>query len=233
MRVHFAVVLALFSLITNAALADTTWVSGGSVSGSWNRAGSPYMLMSGIDIPAGATLSIGPGVTIVFMVSFIFGISNGARLEAMGAEGDSIYFTADTLLNPERWEGLWILGNADTCRMEYCVLEYAATPGYGTCLFEGPTVIRNTTFRHNSAGYGVVLYSYHTDLDLSHCTFEHNTAGSGGVFYVREARGMIHDCLFRANRATDNGGVFQFESQHAGFLVQNCDFIDNTATGNG
>jgi len=216
--------------VTSQLFADTTWVSGGYVSGEWTREGSPYMLTNGVGIASGTTLSIGPGVTVFFMVNFGFLVAPGAKLEAVGAEGDSIYFTTDTLLNPERWEGI----RSDTLRLEYCVIEYATSPGYGAHWFTGPTVLYHSTFRYNSADLGGVAFTNFTCLDVSHCTFERNTAENGGVFYAMEAQGTIRDCLFRANRATSgNGGAFQFTSQTQEFVIQNCEFLNNTATGNG
>jgi len=72
----------------------STSVASGTVSGHWTLAGSPYLIQGSIYIPQDSTLLIDPGVTVNFQTSFTPYLLVQGQLLAMGAIGDSIYFTA-------------------------------------------------------------------------------------------------------------------------------------------
>jgi hypothetical protein len=169
-----------------------------------------------------------------------------ARLEAIGAVEDSVYFTLDTLAYDsfgylEGWDGINFSPDADTCRFEWCVLEHSRCAGYGGLLWmvSAPLTMRNSTCRDNRASVGGVacLQGY---VDISHCLFESNSALQGGVFFSDFGTGTITDCVFRNNFVPNpdspysggEGGVLLYAS-HSPLRFQRCDFLNNAALGGG
>ena len=60
------ILLPLLILASSAAVFASTVVPPGEVSGTWSVAGSPYVVQGDVEIPAGDTLVIEPGVTVQF-----------------------------------------------------------------------------------------------------------------------------------------------------------------------
>ena len=90
----------------------------GDLWGVWDRAGSPYLVTGDIRVPPDYTLTIGPGVVVDFQGYYTLLVDSAAALTAVGATGDSIMFTTDTLANPGRWKGIR-LNKTDTSRFAY------------------------------------------------------------------------------------------------------------------
>jgi len=100
----------------SVACADTI-IPGGGVYGVWNAAGSPYLVQGSISVSNGQTLSILPGVEVVFQGNYGFGISDNGTLRAIGAPGDSIEFTGFG------WQGIYFTNASDSCILAYCILQ--------------------------------------------------------------------------------------------------------------
>ena len=62
-------------------LADTP-VPGGNVSGTWTVTGSPYNVQGNITIQADSTLTIEPGVEVIFQA--LYSLTVNGLLEAVG-----------------------------------------------------------------------------------------------------------------------------------------------------
>jgi hypothetical protein len=124
--IRWLVTFALLISVT-AARADSTFVDAGRVSGRWSLDGSPYVLRGVIRVVAQDTLQIGPGVQMFFLNSTRLEVS-GALL-ALGTDRDSVVFTTDTVMNPEGWSGVRVLGQGALARLEYCRIEHARSLG--------------------------------------------------------------------------------------------------------
>ncbi len=96
--------------------ADTI-IPGGSVSGTWTASGSPYLVQGNIGIGSGQTLSILPGVEVIFQGSYGFGIYDNGTLRAVGAQGDSIEFSGFG------WNGISFTNASDSCILAYCIFQ--------------------------------------------------------------------------------------------------------------
>ena len=116
-----------------------TEIPAGDVSGTWTK-NSPYNINGEITIPDGSTLTIEPGVEVIFTGNYKFNVQG--RLLAIGTETDTIFFTInDTtgfhhLTLPDGgWHGIKILDIAssnDSTIFEYCTFEYGkANTGSG------------------------------------------------------------------------------------------------------
>ena len=161
-------VLSLFAtlLICNFAHAQTT-VPGGNVSGTWTLAGSPYLVQGSVMVPGNQTLTIEPGVKVVFQGTFKLLVIG--RLLAIGTATDSITFTAaDTAAG---WRSIRFDGTSaasDTSKFIYCRLEYGKATGVppdddgGAFYFDGfsRAVIARCTItrcRADEAGGGIYM----------------------------------------------------------------------------
>ncbi|MDP8206548.1 MAG: hypothetical protein P9L92_07810, partial [Candidatus Electryonea clarkiae] len=95
----------------------------GDVYGVWDVEGSPYIVVDTVTVPEDSTLIIEPGVTVSFPDQdedqFPFIVLG--NLEAVGEEGDSIYFLSEDSTFPG-FEVITELGD-QTIRFEYCVVD--------------------------------------------------------------------------------------------------------------
>ena len=176
-----AAVIALALLLPlTAALADSTFVDAGRVSGRWTLDGSPYVLRGIIEIADRETLRINPGVQVNF--------GGPARVEvagaliALGTDQDSIVFTTDTIVNPDGWSGLRMSGPGSYARLEYCLLEHARTLG------------------SNDFGLGGAIFCDQALLVMSKSVIRCCRALSGSGIFARNGSVLsVTDCEIRDN----------------------------------
>ncbi|MEZ5195592.1 MAG: hypothetical protein R2764_04115 [Bacteroidales bacterium] len=145
--------------LTAKLLRGGNLIWGPEVSGTWDIAGSPYIVMDYLNIPDGETLNIEPGVVVKFNSTERFDILG--CLCAEGTEELPILFTA---VDPDvRWGGMYwdqTPVTNETSLLKHCVFEYAYAyndqnlPGY------------------NSGG-AIVVNDYE-NLEISHCLFRYN-----------------------------------------------------------
>lgn len=236
--------VSLLVLLSLAALAhaDTTWVADSSASGTWTSAHSPYMIQRSVSVRASDTLSIGPGVTVYFTGPYRLNVLG--LLLALGTVSDSIRFTTDTLANTARWRGLRFLSARDSCRMEYCLIEY----GYGTtpgddrfgggieCQTCRPT-FSHCTVRYCTAlldGGGVYCRDSSAprlfDCEISHCL---SRQGEGGGLFSRLAGVQLTRCQIRNNQATLAGGGVGIIASYSNSTLTDCIIEGNIAEDGG
>jgi hypothetical protein len=107
---------------TSNALGQTD-ISAGNVIGLWAKANSPYHVNGEITVPNGETLTIEPGVNVVFTGYYKFNVQG--RLLAVGTQEDTIAFTAqDTSAG---WHGIRFINTPstnDSSKIVYCALSY-------------------------------------------------------------------------------------------------------------
>ena len=94
-------VFLAFVLMGITVLLGATDVSG-SVNGTWNLAGSPYIINGEIDLQIGNELGIEPGVEVQFSGYYKFNVYG--RLLAEGDSTNAISFTAQNTV--VGWHGL-------------------------------------------------------------------------------------------------------------------------------
>ncbi len=142
----------------------------GNVSGTWALKGSPYYINGEITIPNDSTLTIEPGVDVIFTGNYKFNVKG--RLLAIGTETDTILFTVnDTTgfhhltLPGGGWHGIKILDVAssnDSTIFEYCTFEYGKSN-------TGSGIVNRS---------GGAIYSTIDKLRVSHCLFRYNKSYS-------------------------------------------------------
>ncbi len=150
-----------------------TDIPAGNISGTWTLDGSPYHINGEITVPNDSTLTIEPGVEVVFLGHYKLNVQG--RLLAVGTEQDTIRFTAaDTQTG---WHGIRFEDTPstnDTSKIFYCSLKYGNA---------------NTGSGLDRSG-GAMLISHFDKVLVSHCLFDSNKQ-SGEGWHPPEADGGI------------------------------------------
>lgn len=222
--------LAIVLLLVLMALSSYgTQVNTATVSGLWTRAASPYRVLNDIEIADGSTLTIEPGVEVIFDGHYKMQV-NGVLI-ALGTATDSIsFYPSDTSTG---WRGIQIdnssfvangaMNDNDSTLLAYCVLSYARNTGdnfYRGAAFYlrdfSKLRISYCVFHHNysmfntpadGSGKGAGLFLRDTKATVEHSLFTHNHVGDdGGALYMDNA-GIISNCSFRYNTAYEDGGA--------------------------
>ena len=167
------------------AQTDTSEVAGRIATTTWTAFGSPYRVTGQVTIPSGETLTIEPGVDVLFDRDVRFTVEGS--LHACGTETDSVRFLRGTATE---WGGIRFVGR-DTSSLSYVRISDALAEGV----------------RPHYLGGGVYAEGDSTRLSMTHCVVSGNRAEWGGGVYVRDSADVsLENCVIRDNIATDTGG---------------------------
>jgi hypothetical protein len=213
----------------------------GIAAGLWDIAGSPYNVTCDVTVPTGQTLTIQPGVNVLFAGHYKF-IVNG-NLQAMGTEQDSIMFTRAFPTEESKWWGIRFLNAGDTSRLAYCRIEWGHAEGGSNPFYDyygggidcenSPLVVTHSLLTHNASRYdgGAINIKDCSPLILN-TTIADNVAlddgAGGGISVWPNSSPRFERCVISSNSADNGGGVYCRSSAP---LFVNCDFIGNTASG--
>ena len=80
-------------------------------------------------------------------------------------------------------------------------------------IINSTTRITNSSFTHNTADIGAVIYAEQgSSVVMSQCLFQHNIARQrGGVLYARQSEAILSESHCSNNRANQGGGVMYIE----------------------
>ncbi len=211
------ILCSFIAIFFSIAIYSQTPVPGGSISGTWTLAGSPYLIQDSTIILNGATLTIEAGVLVEWQGSYAMWVEG--QILAQGTETDSVIFTAaDTLTG---WKGIRFdntpAGN-DTSRFHYCLFEHGKAHG---------------ALPDNSGG-ALAAY-YFGKIIIDHCMFYNNRAldntidsnPCGGAIALDGSSPIIKNSLFKNNSSLSGAGIFCF-SQSNPTIINNI-FTNNTA----
>jgi len=195
-----------------------TVIPAGTVSGTWNAAGSPYLIEGDVTVPPGETLTIEPGVTVFFQSWYALTV-NG-HLDAIGTEESPILFTA-TEPGPGEpgWKGVRFVNDRSASRMSYCTVENGQVMGV----------------EPYKRGGGVACDNSNPWID--HCTIRDNRASvaGGGIYVSSGSAPVISQCLLTGNvtgylSSASGGGLSCVGST---VEITGCTFEDNLASASG
>lgn len=211
----------LVLLVAGSILAPAqTVVPGGSVSGIWSAARSPYLVTGDLTIPNGLVLVVEPGVAI--RVQGLYRLNIQGRLVAEGTPADSILFTAD--VPTTGWGGLRFLSTPstnDSSLLSHCILEYGRAVSGSDRLG------------------GAVLVSGMSKLMIAHCRMSYNmtsgdvTSGGGAIAISNGSPRVTANLLTGNTVAGGHGGAILIGYATSAPVIENNIIAYNTAYGGG
>ena len=219
--------IPLLVVLFQLALSQT-FVPPGNVSGTWTLSGSPYLVQGDITVPSDSTLTIDPGVALVFQGHYALYVQG--RLLAIGTATDPISCTVndttgfsdpDTTLGG--WNGIRLINTPswnDSTILDYCRLEYGKAIG--------------ADYPSNTGG--AISIGNFNKVRISNCIVAHNIAGGsllpgGGGIGLTGAEAVLAGNLISGNRSTGQGGGLLVNGSKV-WSTQNR-YVGNTTSGQG
>lgn len=214
--------LFLIGLCTTRIHAATQ-INTANVSGIWNLEGSPYYIHNNITIPYDSTLTIRPGVQVVFMGHYQ--LRCYGNMSAVGTPEQKIVFRSNDTTgwhNPQSTAGGW----QGLIQAGYTTQYSFPAPTFAYCIFKdmkqyqghdplfGSSIsllyINQCEFYHNQTDGQLIAFinsSNTNKLKFTNCTIRNNIAGTGmHTSYTDSA--FILDNKFYNNTATYGHGLF-------------------------
>jgi parallel beta-helix repeat protein len=207
----------------------------------WNVAGSPYIVSNNIDIVSGASLTIQPGVQVVFEGNYALQVDG--TLQVLGSSNQPVVFTSGKSV-PQRgdWTGLVFTGLStnNPCVLSNAVVQYAqvgvkctatspelvnSTIQYcsqqGIYLTQSSPLIQGCTIQQNSS-YGI----YCSDTSSPQILGNQILANSSYGIYLYGTYVSGHNCLpvIQGNVITGNGSyaLYSYYYYQPGQTVIDC-----------
>ncbi len=237
--------LTLLPLFFATSVFAETLVSG-AVSGIWTLAGSPYLVIGNIFVPANQELSIQAGVRVEFQGTFRFTVQG--ELFCSPEPGETV-FTQDTIAYPQRWLGIQFVTVNTHSMLNHVTIEFAAGRENGIVVSNGAGVTFNECIFNDFVTTALTVDD--TEIDVNNCIFNRcgATGGCGGAIRAHNITGTIAGqfkecgsldggavclynslvqltaCVFERNRATLWGGALYADNCELEFT--NCYFFEN------
>jgi predicted outer membrane repeat protein len=171
--------------------ANTTVSTDISTNTTWTTGGSPYEVTNSITVQNGVTLTIDPGVQVLFHPSAQLRIEG--TLDSQGTNANPILLTSNAVTQaPGNWIGVLIRNPVGgTAIIDYTTIEYASSAVQVQCCFGAmPGSISNSVIRHSVIG--LATHSGN-DLFVDRTIFDNNTHA------VTAADKVITNSLFTNN----------------------------------
>lgn len=194
-------------------------IPAGSVNGTWSKKSSPYIIKGEITIINGETLTIEPGVEVIFEGHYKFNVQG--RLIAIGTEKDTITFTSKD--KETGWHGIRFESTPvtnDSSKIIYCKLEFGKA---------------NSGIQVKDR-WGGAIYSTIDKLKISHCLFRNNMTyhpnwneSAGGAIALTGSP-VIEYCEFCYNESVWGSALLIFNS-NINPLICNSYFHHNNGHG--
>jgi parallel beta-helix repeat protein len=228
----FAIALISLSSVTNASVMFV----GGDVSGTWSS--DSVIVADSVRVPAGQTLTIEPGVSVLFLDYYKFEVLDGAVLHAVGTETEMIKFIPFS--ESDKSLGLDFINASSQSILEYVYISNALTSGIH--LNNSSITIRNSLIENSEAPTGSLGGGGIELINSSNALIEHNTvrdnysADYGGGIYVESSSPIIRNNVIENNLAgyygTASGGGIAFFDSYNPEIVNNL-ISNNTVQASG
>jgi parallel beta-helix repeat protein len=208
-----SLLLLAFVSLTAPSWASIIYVSGDQT-GTWSA--DTVIVTAEVRVPPGQSLTISPGVEVLFLSISKLIVESRATLRALGTALDSIRF--DVLSPNVNWRGIRFLAVSDSCRLEHCILAHGQAAGGGEdgwggaiyCSNSDPTIISNRIWG-NSAAMGGAIACVVSSPQISGNNICRNSAnGGGGIYCGDNSNPSISGNTISDNSATsiDGGGIY-------------------------
>jgi len=230
------IMTTLWMLVAIFGAQGQTFVPGGNVSGSWTLTGSPYIIQADITVPLSNTLTIEPGVQVLFYNQMKMDVRG--RLLAIGSAADSIRFSV--CIPGTNWRGLNFINQTsngmDSSKVVYCIFTHGRADGsVGTekvgggvhCYLSHDVLIRRCRITDNYAEVqGGGIYCDGSKIRIEHTLIAYNQANYGAGMFIYNTPGIVCRNLTVCNNTagTGGGGIFMHTasgSMHSGILWNN------------
>jgi len=213
-----------------------TFANGTITTRTWTKVKGPYRVTGAITVPSANTLTIEPGVDVLFDADVQFIVNGG--LHAVGTPQDSIRFIKGSA--PE-WGGIRITG-PDSSTIAYARIsdghadgDSPDDQGGGLDVLYARVALAHGVVSNNAAVYGGGVHvggataaAYVTD-----CRFERNVAHlGGGLTLTWGAYVQMEGCAVGHNQAYEGGGL-NIQQDSAYVSLGRCTITDNEASHGG
>ena len=224
-------ILLLITLLSltlfNITLFSQTDISGiVNTDSDWTLQGSPYIVVDDLTIPSGVSLTIEPGVKILFNKNVSLIVKGD--LFAAGEDDSRIVF--ESAIENERWGGIRIIdfgssygsfidSESDIEIKDKTNIEFTGKPkSYDeTYDYKQGTILQNCIIRdvgehklsREKRGNKVsgAIYCYNSSPFIENCIIEENEIGKGGAITCNYySSPLIKDCLIQNNSSQSGGG---------------------------
>ena len=118
---NYIILLAVVLSCLPEMIIGQTFVSG-SVNGIWDVEGSPYIVIGGVAVDYSQSLTIEPGVEVLFQGNYKIVVTG--LLTTVGTETDSILFSWYEANPANRGRGLIFINANDASQVSYCIIEH-------------------------------------------------------------------------------------------------------------
>ncbi len=209
-----ATILAVCLITLASLLPAETIIPPGPVQGYWDVAGSPYRITGNIDVPINTTLTIGPGVEVVFQGTYKLDVLG--QIISNGNAENLVYFTAQDTLNG--WQSIRFTNNGNT---------------------QPPSSFHYTDFRYGKAVHGTApldpmncggaVWAVNAGtLTFEHCNFKRcKSMGDGSVIFAEESTNIVMNHCSIANCDTEWFGAIC--AKNGTVNIQNTEFLNNSS----
>ena len=232
--------LSAILLLNYCSSFSQTSIPAGNVSGTWTLAGSPYNVNGHITVAQGFTLTIDPGVNVVFQGHYKFNVQG--TLLATGTVADTIVFTAAN--TGTGWWGIRFdntPSSQDSSFFKYCSLQWSNANGTGTNTFGGgfffngfsKANIANSRIANNSAYNGGGIYcSASSTPVITNNTIRNNSVSAygGGIHCYNSSPYILNNIICNNSAGYDGGGIYCNSSSPA---IANNTISNNSASSRG
>ncbi|MFA8449765.1 MAG: T9SS type A sorting domain-containing protein [Bacteroidales bacterium] len=234
-------ILFFFLTLGNFLFAQTEIDAQGEQGGkTW----SGVVNITGDVIVKTGLLKIEAGTKVNFKGHYRFQIDEIGYVQALGAENDSIRFTAEN--QEEGWNGLVcynlfsIPKETEKSTFDYCIFEYSKKTGdnyednKGGCLAIinwSKICFSNSHFKKNECVNNGGAVFVDVPALFENCIFSENQAPEyGGAVYSTDVGGVFKGCTFKKNSSKNNGGAISILQYGK---IENCKFIENISEKSG
>jgi nitrous oxidase accessory protein NosD len=186
--VGFLAFLLVLASINSQAQTNVSGVI--STNSTWSKINSPYKITGNVQVNSGITLTIEPGVQVVFQDNFYLKILG--TINSVGTVGDSIIFKSS---NSNNWSGILLINSTTTLNSDY---SYAS----------------GSIFKYNSfKSSNKALFVYNSGFYIENCKFQDNLIG----FEPRaSSKGLLKSTTFLNNTT----GIYtEYEDNTTGYGV--------------
>ena len=199
---------------THVEATDVSGTIFDGAGGPWTLAGSPYVVIGDVNVPAGEILTIEPGVQVRFNAEFSLLVDGS--LYAVGIDANRINMTTNEF-DPEEypWYGINIRSGGHA-EIEYCVISYAYT-AISIDSSSGNRVANNTLW--NNMYLMDILSSPDNRIESN------NMSDSGGIYLYHS-----DDNVFENNSFHSNAGAVILNEASGGTIIRN-NIMSNSRAG--